>query len=282
MLHNATLLMKSTPWPPNISDEHVCCIAPATRMHLSRSSWNVPRLPSFLEICYKTFRFRSFLARCRIPATRNDPEREKVVWTCCAFNILTWKCASRQNGVHFCDSSIPKSAPKLTRFVHFDFDMCFAPQRRALLIIFIQLPKVLRDRQFLTLLTWKCASRHSCVQFFISHLARWLRTCRFSFPSLIFFSLLFSSLLFSSLLFSSLLLSFLVLSSLLFSSNLFSSLLWLFPPLLFNLSILSEVWLLNFLRGSTSFRMVVFLLWVHQGETQKPNEFTKWTIWRLP
>ena len=35
-------------------------------------------------------------------------------------------------------------------------------------------------------------------------------------------------------------------SSLIFSS--FSSLLWVFPPLLFPLSILSEVWLLNFLR----------------------------------
>ena len=36
--------------------------------------------------------------------------------------------------------------------------------------------------------------------------------------------------------------------SLLWSSLFFSSLLWLFPPLLFHLSILSEVWLLNFLR----------------------------------
>ena len=36
--------------------------------------------------------------------------------------------------------------------------------------------------------------------------------------------------------------------SLPWSSFFFSSLLWLFPPLLFHLSILSEVWLLNFLR----------------------------------
>ena len=35
---------------------------------------------------------------------------------------------------------------------------------------------------------------------------------------------------------------------LLWSSLFFSPLLWLFPPLLFHLSILSEVWLLNFLR----------------------------------
>ena len=46
-----------------------------------------------------------------------------------------------------------------------------------------QLPKVVRDRQFFTLLTWKCASRHNGVQFFISHLASWLRTRRFSEPT---------------------------------------------------------------------------------------------------
>ena len=46
-----------------------------------------------------------------------------------------------------------------------------------------ELQKVVRDRQFLTLLTWKCASRHNGVHFFISHLASWLRTRRFSEPT---------------------------------------------------------------------------------------------------
>ena len=46
-----------------------------------------------------------------------------------------------------------------------------------------QLPKVVRDRQFLTLLTWKCASRHNGVHFFLSHLASWVRTRRFSEPT---------------------------------------------------------------------------------------------------
>ena len=45
-----------------------------------------------------------------------------------------------------------------------------------------QLPKVVWDRQFFTLLTSKCASRHNGVQFFISHLPRWLRTRCFSDP----------------------------------------------------------------------------------------------------
>ena len=48
------------------------------------------------------------------------------------FVHLTWKCASRHNGVHFFDISTSKSGPKMVCFVHFDFEMCFAPQRRAL------------------------------------------------------------------------------------------------------------------------------------------------------
>ena len=43
-----------------------------------------------------------------------------------------------------------------------------------------QFLKVLRSWRVLHILTSKCASRHNGVQFFISHLARWLRTRRFS------------------------------------------------------------------------------------------------------
>ena len=46
-----------------------------------------------------------------------------------------------------------------------------------------QLPKVVRPWCALHILTWKCASRDNGVHFFISHLARWLRTRRFSEPS---------------------------------------------------------------------------------------------------
>ena len=100
------------------------------------------------------------------------------------------------------------------------------------------------------ILTWKCASRHNSVHFFISHLASWLRTRRFSEPTFrpsgatnhwkntvnrdfptfsricIFFLLTLSLLIFSLLIFS--------LLTLLTSA--------------FQLSILSEVSLLNFLR----------------------------------
>ena len=69
----------------------------------------------------------------------NDPKRSeatseppKVVQTPSALYILTSTCASRYNSVHFFDISTSKSGPTLVCFVHFDFDMCFAPQPRAL------------------------------------------------------------------------------------------------------------------------------------------------------
>ena len=46
-----------------------------------------------------------------------------------------------------------------------------------------QLPKVVREWCVLYILTSKCASRHNGVQLFISHLASWLRTRRFSEPT---------------------------------------------------------------------------------------------------
>ena len=46
-----------------------------------------------------------------------------------------------------------------------------------------QLPKVVRTWCVLYILTWKCASRHNGVHFFISHLASWVRTRRFSEPT---------------------------------------------------------------------------------------------------
>ena len=46
-----------------------------------------------------------------------------------------------------------------------------------------QLPKVVRSWCALNILISKCASCHDRVQFFISHLASWLRTRRFSEPT---------------------------------------------------------------------------------------------------
>ena len=129
------------------------------------------------------------------------------------FNILTWKCASRHNGVHFFDILTSKSGPYMVCFVHFDLEMCFAPQRHALFRhlnfqkwpeagVFCtfwlrnvlrattgctfstsQLPKVLRTWGVFSSFTCKCAFRHNRVQFLIFHLASWLRTRRFREPT---------------------------------------------------------------------------------------------------
>ena len=98
-------------------------------------------------------------------------------------------------------------------FVHFDFQMCFSPQRRAFfrhlnfkkwsrIVSFLtfslpnvlfataaynfstsELQEVLRTRHVLYIFTSKCAFRHSGVQFLISPLSSYLRTRRFNRPT---------------------------------------------------------------------------------------------------
>ena len=81
--------------------------------------------------CFVHVHFEMCLApqRRALFATSQLP---KVVRTCCVLCILTCKCASYNNGVHFFDISTSKSGPRMVCFVHFDFEMCFAPQRRAI------------------------------------------------------------------------------------------------------------------------------------------------------
>ena len=253
------------------------CFAPQWRAlfrYLNLQKWS-----EHVVLC--TFWLGNVL-RATTACTFSTSEPPKVAQTCGVLYILTWKCASRHNGVHFFDIWTSKSGPNLVCFVHFDLEMCFAPQRRALfrhlncqkwsgagvLCTFwlgnvlrattactfstSQLPKVVRPWCALYIFTSKSASRHNGVQIFISHLASWLRTRRFSEPTFrpsgasnhwkntvfldfptfsricIFFLLTLSLLIFSLLIF-------------LFSLPL--------PCSAFHLSILSEVWLLNFLRS---------------------------------
>ena len=157
MLQNATPLRKSAPGPPNSSDEHVSCTAPATE--------NAPLQISFLEMRqnpHVLLTFDKVHNPLRLPReTTSEPP--KVARACGALYILTLKCASRHNGVHFFGISTSKSAPNvrcfsfftckcasrhngvhffdiltsksgptMVCFVHFHFEMCFAPQRRAI------------------------------------------------------------------------------------------------------------------------------------------------------
>ena len=161
MLQNATPLRKSAPWPPNISHEHVFCTAPATENASLQILFKCPTPAIVFGNATKPLRFAHFWqgAQSLAPATRND-------------------------------TSTSKSGPTLRCFVHFDFEMCFAPQRRGLFRplnfqkrsdteVFCtfwvrnalrattactfstsQLPKAVRTWGALYILTSKCASRH--------------------------------------------------------------------------------------------------------------------------
>ena len=369
------------------------CFAPQRRAlfrHLNFQKWSGGGVSC-------TFWLRNVL-RATTACTFSTSQLPKVVRRWCVLYILTSKCASRHNGVHFFDISTSKSGREVVCLVHFDFEMCFAPQRRALFrhrnfqkwsrggvsytfwlrnvlrattactFSTSQLPKVVRTWGVFSFFTCKCASRHNGVRFFISHLARWLRTRRFSEPTFrpsgatnhwkntvfrdfptffahlhllssdsFFWLFLFSDLLFSSPLPSSPLLSSPLLSSLLFSSLLFSSLRFAslrfaslrfssllfsslpFPSLrfaslrfasllcsallcssllfssltlttsAFHPSILSDIWLLNFLRQCICISWTLFAFfnwflalfhvpfwaWTHSGI----SGVRRWRIW---
>ena len=139
------------------------------------------------------------LESCFAPQRRSLFEHfnfSKVLWTWCALQFFTWKRASLHKGVHFFDSWTSKSGPSMVCFVHFDLEMCFAPQRRGIFedfnvqkwsergvycIFFLgnvlraktahafltsQLLKVLRSWCALYILTWKRASLHKAAHFF--------------------------------------------------------------------------------------------------------------------
>ena len=137
MLQNATPLRKSAPWPPNISDEHVFCTAPATRNATLQILFKCPTPAIVFGNATKhsnphvLLTFGKVHNPLRLPRERTS-ERPKVARTCGGLYISTSKCASRHNGVHFLNISTSKSGPSMVCFVHFDFEMWFAPQRRAI------------------------------------------------------------------------------------------------------------------------------------------------------
>ena len=137
----------------------------------------------------------------------------KVVRELCALHILTWTCASRHN---FFDALTSKSGPRPS---------------------------------FLTLLTWKCASRHKSPHFFdISTSKSGPRMVRFAHFDLgVCFAQFFTASGWKNAVhcvlptFSRTCIFFLVILSLFCCSLFCSCPPWLFPPLLFHLSMLSEV-----------------------------------------
>ena len=143
------------------------------KMHLCRSCSNVPRLPSFLDMhgnATKPSRPSRFAHLWQGPQSL-APTTRRHIWT-------------------------SKSGSNPLCFLHFDFEMCFAPQRRALFwhlnfqkwsgagvastfwlpnvlrattastFSTSQLPKVVRTWGVFSFFTCKCASCHNSVHFF--------------------------------------------------------------------------------------------------------------------
>ena len=209
-----TPLRKSQPGLMMSSDEMSLVLRLPRKMHLCRSSSHVPRLPSFLDLLQKAhvlLTFDKVHNPLRLPRETRS-ERPKVVRTWCDLYIFYLKmCFAPQPFALFRHLNFQKCSE---REMFFHLQMCFAPQRCALFrhlistskvvrawcalyiststcasrhngvhFFDISTSKVVRSWCALYILTSKCASRHNGVHFFIGHLARWLRTRRFSKPT---------------------------------------------------------------------------------------------------
>ena len=136
------------------------CFAPQRRAlfrHLNFQKWSE-------HVVFCAFWLRNVL-RATTACIFSTSQLPKVVRDRQFLTLLTSKCASRHNGVRFFDISTSKSGPRPPVFNTFDFEMCFAPQRRAL-FRHLNFQKWSEPLVFLTLLTSKCALRHNGVRFF--------------------------------------------------------------------------------------------------------------------
>ena len=132
--------------------------------------------------------------------TCSTSQLPKVLRPWCVLYMLTWKCASRYSRVRFSTSQLqlPKVAWDRHFFYSFDFDMCFAPQRRAIFHLSsgqMAPHPPLQRAYFSTCRSHKSLDKHSVSRLFY-FFARLHLLSSDSFSSLIFSLLLFSSLLF--------------------------------------------------------------------------------------
>ena len=107
------------------------------KMHLCGSSSNLPRLPLFLKMLqnpHVLVTFQWMHNPLHLPH-KTTSERPKCLRDRQFLTLFTSKCASGHNAVHVFVISIfstSKTAPNPSVFNTFCFQMCFAPQRRAL------------------------------------------------------------------------------------------------------------------------------------------------------
>ena len=107
--------------------------------------------------------------RATTACTFSTSQLPKVLRTWCVLCILTWKCASRHNGMHFFDIATSKSAPNVLFFLAFSL----ANVLRATTgwtFSTSQLRKALQ--------TWSVFSFFTCI-----YASRHKRACNFSWPN---------------------------------------------------------------------------------------------------
>ena len=100
------------------------------KMHLCRSSSNVPHLPSFLEMLQNPHVLLTFDQVHNPLACHAKRHLNVQKWSEHVVLLTFWlrNVLRATTACTFATSQLP-SGPKM---VHFDFEMCFAPQRRAL------------------------------------------------------------------------------------------------------------------------------------------------------
>ena len=219
MLQNAILLRKSMPRLPNISDEHVSCAAPATQN-------------AFFQILFI----------CRTPAifcgNSTNPSHFAQFWQGAQF-----LAPATPNGIGTSSNGL-----SMVGCIHFDLETRFAPQRRAIFrhlnfqkwsehVVFCHflLGNLLRATTECNLssLIGPAGSAPAAYRaYFLTHRSHKPLLKKRCFAALLPFRAPASSFFWLSLL---------------WSSFFFSSL--TFPTSAFHLSVLSDVWLPNFLRS---------------------------------
>ena len=136
------------------------CFAPQRRAifrHRTFKKWSEP-------VSFLTFWLQNVL-RATAACHFRGSQLQKWLRHWGVLYILTSKCASRHSRVPFSRIATSKMAPTLRCFVHFDLEMCFAPQRRA----------IFADRNFK-----KCSDTVSLLAFSLPNVLFATAACHFS------------------------------------------------------------------------------------------------------
>ena len=161
--------MFCTFWLVNVLGATAACHFSTIFRHLHFKKW--PETVSFLRFWLENVPLAT--AACNFSTS----QLQKVVRPWQFFSILTSKCASRYSGVQFFDIFKKWSEP-VSFLAFWLWNVILATA--ACNFSTSQLQKMVRTWHVLYILTSKCASRYSGVQFFLCPLQSYLRTRRFS------------------------------------------------------------------------------------------------------